>query len=99
MIAVQKTHRAVLVMEIVMDSMIVRDRSLVGRKTVHGEMRMIVAEQVGNLLYALCVVWISFNITLSDKISADKIFGTKSKFRQFCPTKLLYNSQEKYVLT
>ena len=61
MIAVQKTHRAVLVMEIVMDSMIVRDRSLVGRKTVHGEMRMIVAEQVGNLLYALCVVWISFN--------------------------------------
>ena len=55
--------------------------------------------------------------TLSDKISTDKIFGgqnfsagktfgTKSKFRQFCPTKFFhrflifpYNSQEKYVLT
>ena len=53
--------------------------------------------------------------TFSDKISADKIFGglnfsadkifgTKSKFRQFCPTKFFhrflispYNSQEKYV--
>ena len=43
--------------------------------------------------------------TLSDKISADKIFGTKSKFRQFCPTKFFlrffispYNSQEKFFL-
>jgi hypothetical protein len=25
--------------------------------------------------------------TLLDKISADKIFGTKLKFRQFCPMK------------
>ena len=25
--------------------------------------------------------------TLSDKFSADKIFGTKLKFRQFCPAK------------
>ena len=45
--------------------------------------------------------------TLSDKISADKIFGgqnfsvdkifdTNSKFRQFCPTKMFYSF---YVLT
>ena len=45
-------------------------------------------------------------IDVTDKISADKIFGAKSKFRQFFPTKFFhrflispYNSQEKYILT
>ena len=64
-----------------------------------------------------CIIYRQIPDTLSDKISADKIFGgqnfsahkifgTKSKFRQICLTKLFhwfpnspYNFQEKYVLT
>ena len=71
-----------------------------------------------SIYFSRLLSWVlNYFLTLPDKISADNIFGgqnisadrffgTKSKFRQFCPTNFFhrflitpYNSHKKYVWT